>query len=97
MNCILGSFSPPVYYLFIPGFCPYGSPSTPASPLPQEPSQNNAENIPKTEEETEKLAVTREDLLREGYEKTKKAWTEEEDALLLRLCKNENSRFDEIA
>lgn len=35
--------------------------------------------------------------MREGYEQTKKPWTEEEDRLLLRLCKNENARFEEIA
>ena len=36
-------------------------------------------------------------MLEEGYEQTKKAWTEEEDQLLLRLCANKQSRFEEIA
>ena len=41
--------------------------------------------------------VTKEDLLKEGYERTKKAWNEDEDVLLMKLCKDENARFDDIA
>lgn len=41
--------------------------------------------------------LTREDLEKEGYEQTKRPWTAEEDKRLLRLCKDENVRFEEIA
>jgi hypothetical protein len=36
-------------------------------------------------------------LLEEGYGQTKRAWTEEEDSLLLKLCANRHTRFEEIA
>ena len=49
------------------------------------------------DDDSEKITVTKQDLLLEGYDKTKKAWTEEEDALLLKLCRDENARFDDIA
>ena len=41
--------------------------------------------------------VTREDLEKEGYEQSKKPWTEEEDRILMSLCSNPNAFFDEVA
>jgi hypothetical protein len=41
--------------------------------------------------------LTSADLEEEGYEQTKKPWSEEEDRLLLRLCRNEHARFEQIA
>ena len=65
-------------------------------PAPEIAQPENAEIIPQQTAE-ERITVSREDLLKEGYEKTKRAWTEEEDKLLMHLCKDENARFDEIA
>lgn len=48
-------------------------------------------------EDKEQIIVTREDLLEEGYEQSKRPWTEEEDQLLLQLCANPNAFFDEVA
>jgi hypothetical protein len=36
-------------------------------------------------------------LLEEGYDKSKRAWTEEEDQTLLKLCSNPKALFEEIA
>jgi len=43
------------------------------------------------------ISLTKEDLESKGSEQNKKPWTETEDRLLLRLCKDENARFEEIA
>jgi hypothetical protein len=45
----------------------------------------------------ERITLTREDLVAEGYEQTKKAWTEEEDQLLLRLTADRQAKFEDIA
>jgi hypothetical protein len=45
----------------------------------------------------ERIILTREDLVEEGYGQTKKAWTEEEDEMLMKLCANSHSKFEDIA
>ena len=35
--------------------------------------------------------------MEEGYEQSKKPWTEEEDELLMKLCSNPQAFFDEVA
>jgi len=40
------------------------------------------------------IIVCKEDLIEEGYEQTKRSWTEEEDRLLMKLCSNPNILFD---
>jgi len=70
-----------------------------ALPTPKghsQPETLNAETISVSTCE-EWISVTREDLLGEGYGQTKRAWTEEEDKLLMKLCANKHARFEEIA
>lgn len=77
MNYLFGTFYPPLCYVLLP------HPACSMPPPPLEPSLlqhlelNNAENNTQTEEPIPKLTLSKEDLLREGYEQTKKAWTEE--------------------
>ena len=96
MQFLMGTFSPPLCLFFIPPTSAFLPPTNMPQPAPEIAQPENAEIIPQQTAE-ERITVSREDLLKEGYEKTKRAWTEEEDKLLMHLCKDENARFDEIA
>lgn len=86
----------PYYYCLYPPQ-PFYYPA-PTISYPQFPSQMNAlSGNSKNEVEQRLIQVTEEDLVEEGYEQSKKAWTEEEDLLLMRLCSKPNAFFDEVA
>ena len=97
MQYVIGTLTPPLCYFVLPPACPF-LPST-FMPLQSSSisSQENAEINPLPSSPEDKITVTKDDLLQEGYIRTKRAWTEEEDSLLMQLCKDENARFDEIA
>ena len=75
------------------------------APLVETQNQSSAENsgssVPKEVEvaRSKKLlpTVTREDLLREGYEVTKRPWTEEEDLKLKEYVEEQGLLFSNIA
>ena len=83
---------PLLYYCFYPQYV-----------LPLDTLPNLAEHCSlvapglECQEEGHRIVLTKEDLLEEGYEQTKKAWTEEEDKILMKLCSRSNKSFDEVA
>jgi hypothetical protein len=90
-----GIASPLFYYCFYP---PQGCLAT-LPILPWEVSECPTEiqphllKIDELDEEDNQIIVSKEDLMEEGYEQTKRAWTEEEDQLLMKLCSNPNIFF----
>lgn len=81
-----GTLVPQLYLYFLPA--PFYLP-TPVTPLPHsKPIVENATYYSTEPLPTDQIILTRQDLLQEGYDQTKKAWSKEEDRLLLRLCQN---------
>lgn len=86
----------PLYLYFLPaGYC-LPPPATPSShsekPTLQNPIYHTTDPLLSDE-----IILTRHDLLQEGYEQSRRPWSKEEDRLLLRLCRDEQARFEEIA
>jgi hypothetical protein len=88
-----GTLPPQLYFYFLPADYCLPPPVTPSphskQPIVESTTYYSAQPLP-----THEIILTRQDLLQEGYEQTKKPWSKEEDRLLLRLCKNEQARFE---